>query len=249
MDGETVERADIVDTTAVVDSAGVDGRSGGQEVEDKDIDQSKETVYVSNLNEKVSVNRLREELERVFKTYGSIIQITAHKNLKMKGQAFITFEDKSASQAAIEGLQDHQLLGKAMRVAYAKNNSDNYYHMILKDDNAVEIRKQLKAKANEQEDGKNKIKKPQAKKLQAWKAIPPNKILLIQNLGSETANSDLLEFFEAYNGFINSRLVKVRNLSFIEFENEALATRCLEDLSKEKLAQFGPDALVTYAKK
>mmetsp|Transcript_4179 Transcript_4179/g.4595 ORF Transcript_4179/g.4595 Transcript_4179/m.4595 type:complete len:260 (-) Transcript_4179:290-1069(-) len=207
-----------------------------------------ETVYVNNLNDKVSLNKLKGELENVFQKYGKIIQITAHKNLKMKGQAFITYENKAASRAAIEALQKYEIFGKPIHVEYAKGNSDNYYRDILKDEETIEIRKQLKTKANEQAQAKG-VKKPGVNKAQTWKAIPPNKILLIQNLKPETINGDLLEFFEAYGGFIHSRLVKARNLSFIEFENEASATSCLEDLTKEKLEQFGTDAFVTYAKK
>ncbi|CUM57262.1 RNA recognition motif RRM, RBD, or RNP domain-containing protein [Debaryomyces fabryi] len=207
-----------------------------------------ETVYVNNLNDKVSLNKIKGELENVFQKYGKIIQITAHKNLKMKGQAFVTFENKAASRAAIDGLQEHEMFGRPIHVEYAKGNSDNYYRDILKDEEAIEIRKQLKLKTNEQAAAKG-VKKPGVKKVQTWKAIPPNKILLIQSLKPETTNGDLLEFFEAYGGFIHSRLVKARNLSFIEFENEASATSCLEDLTKEKLEQFGSDALVTYAKK
>lgn len=230
----------------------VDGTGAGGVTNDDGTNDagSTETVYVNNLNDKVSVNKLKRELESLFQKYGKIIQITAHKNLKMKGQAFVTFENKTASEAAIHGLQEHELFGKPMHVEYARSNSDNYYRDILKDEEAIEIRKQLKIKANEQAAGEAKgVKKLGVKKEQTWKAIPPNKILLIQNLKPEITNGDLLEFFEAYGGFINSRLVKVRNLSFIEFENETSATSCLEDLTKEKLEQFGTDALVTYAKK
>lgn len=211
--------------------------------------EAMETVYVNNLNDKVSVSKLKGELETVFKKYGKILQITAHGNLKMKGQAFVTFENKEASQAAIDGIQEHEMFGKTMHVEYAKRNSDNYHRDILKNDEAIEVRKQMKVRANEQAATENKMKKPGVKKAQTWKAIPPNKILLIQNLMQKTTNGDLLEFFEAYGGFINSRLVMVRNLSFLEFENEVSATNCLEDLTKEKLEQFGSDALVTYAKK
>ncbi|CUM57758.1 unnamed protein product [Debaryomyces tyrocola] len=237
-----VEKVDVTGASGATNNDGT--HSGTDDAE------RTETVYVNNLNDKVSVNKLKGELESVFQKYGKIIQITAHKNLKMKGQAFVTFENKTASQAAIHGLQEHELFGKPMHVEYARSNSDNYYRDILKDEEAIEIRKQLKTKANEQAAGEAKgVKKLGVKKAQTWKAIPPNKILLIQNLKPEITNGDLLEFFEAYGGFINSRLVKVRNLSFIEFENEASATTCLDDLTKERLEQFGTDALVTYAKK
>ena len=84
----------------------VDGTGTGGATNDGTNDaESTETVYVNNLNDKVSVNKLKGELESVFQKYGKIIQITAHKNLKMKGQAFVTFENKTASEAAIHGLQ------------------------------------------------------------------------------------------------------------------------------------------------
>lgn len=210
--------------------------------------EPRETIYVNNLKEKVSLNRLKGELQEVFAKYGTIIQLTAHRNLKMKGQAFITYEDKESSRAAMESLQDHDLLGKKVRIAYARANSDNYHRDVLKDDEAIEARKLLKAQAQKDADAKG-VTKPGAKKTQSWKAIPPNKILLIQNLGPEVTNNELLDFFEEFGGFINSRLVKARRLSFIEFENEASATGCLEAMTHDQLVKFGEEAIVTYAKK
>ena len=145
---------------------GAGGATNDDETNDgTDDGEGTETVYVNNLNDKVSVNKLKGELESLFRKYGKIIQITAHKNLKMKGQAFVTFENKTASRAAIQGLQEHELFGKPMHVEYARSNSDNYYRDILKDEEAIEIRKQLKVKANEQAAGEAKgVKKLGVKK-------------------------------------------------------------------------------------
>lgn len=207
-----------------------------------------ETIYVNNLNDKVPLSKLKAELQVVFQKYGTIVQLTAHRNLKMKGQAFITYENKESSRAAMEKLQDHELFGKKVRVSYAKANSDNYHRDILKDDEAIEARKQLKAKAQTDTAARG-VKKPGTKKVESWKSIPPNKILLIQNLGPQVANSELLDFFEGFGGFINSRLVKARSLSFIEFENEVSATGCLEAMTPDRLKNFGDEAILTYAKK
>ena len=82
-----------------------------------------ETLYIRNLNEKVSVNTLRRLLESIFAKFGEVLQITANKNIKMKGQAFVTFANKLQSAAAMEKLQLYELFQKPIEISYAKNIS------------------------------------------------------------------------------------------------------------------------------
>lgn len=54
-------------------------------------------------------------------------------------------------------------------------------------------------------------------------ANPPNKILLVQNLPSGVSNSEVVDLFRD-EGFVEVRLVGVRNLAFVEYETISNAT-------------------------
>ena len=97
----------------------------------------------------------------------------------------------------------------------------------------------------------SKLKTKTKKKLDMlneWKELPPNHILLLQNINKF---DELEEFFNDFNGFENIRVVKVKNLAFIEFENEEMATNCLEQVKDDQLIKFGPEdeVLLSFAKK
>lgn len=220
-----------------------------------------ETLYIRNLNEKVSVNTLRRLLESIFAKFGDVLQITANKNIKMKGQAFVTFANKLQSAEAMEKLQLYELFQKPIEISYAKTNSDQYFIAVQKDPETVEKRKNEKAKrelknlsikrkAQDDEPEFAAPPEPTKKKIKIedWKLLPPNNVLLLQNTTVEL-NHALQAFFESFPGFINTRFVKARNLSFVEFESEELSTKCLQDTTKEDLLKLGPEAVLTYAKK
>ncbi|CAH2350818.1 putative U1 small nuclear ribonucleoprotein Usp102p [[Candida] railenensis] len=238
-----------------------------------------ETLYLRNLNEKISINKLKAKLQSLFSTYGAITQITAHKNLKMKGQAFITYESTENAKNALNKLQNFIIFEKPVHIQFSKSNSDNLYKLKAEEgqetDEIVEIkqrkekkieREQLKKKRTNIEVDKTNIEgtspytksstpatfEPETKrvKIEDWKSLPPNSVLLIQNLPSTTTKESLDSVFESTKGFINIRFVKIRNLAFIEFDNEALSTEVLRTFDSDLLSEkFSPETILTYAKK
>jgi len=82
------------------------------------------TLYVNNLNGKVKKQLLRKTLYNLFVTYGRVLGIIAIKGVKMRGQAFIVFDDIQNSTVALRSLQGVSFFGKPMRIAYAKRDSD-----------------------------------------------------------------------------------------------------------------------------
>ncbi|ODV79219.1 uncharacterized protein CANTADRAFT_250583 [Suhomyces tanzawaensis NRRL Y-17324] len=219
-------------------------------------DLVRETLYVNNLNDRVSTTKLKDALSQLFEKYGKIVQITAHSNLKMKGQAFITFENNEASSLAQKELDSHELFSKKMRVRFARSNSDNYHITVTGNTAPVEDRKKTKEEVLKKRKLETKPKRSAAstatkkRKVQDFNLLPPHKILLLQNIGSQVEPSQLNEFFEKHSGFINVRSVKVRNLAFIEYDSEPLATSALDSIDQEELkGLFGEAVLLTYAKK
>ena len=82
------------------------------------------TLYVNNLNGKVKKQLLRKSLYNLFVTYGRVMGVIAIKGVKMRGQAFIVFDDIQNSTAALRSLQGVVFFEKPMRLSYAKRDSD-----------------------------------------------------------------------------------------------------------------------------
>lgn len=222
-----------------------------------------ETVYVNNLNDRVSLTKQREKLLSLFSKHGEIIQITLHKNLKMKGQAFITFKTPAEAERAISRVAGVKVFSKAINVTFAKSRSDAFYAKIdtanveqistrkrVKEE-MEEKRKKAKLEALVQTDKITPVSAPKKKaSARAWSNVPPNSILLLQNLPKGILQKLLEDIFAKYAGFVRVRLISARNLSFVDFEDEAFSTKCLEDVGKEGLRdQLGEDFVFSYAKR
>jgi len=82
------------------------------------------TIYVNNLNGKIKKQQLRKSLYNLFVTYGRVVAVIAMKGVKMRGQAFIVFDDVQNSTAALRSLQGVVFYDKPMRLSYAKRDSD-----------------------------------------------------------------------------------------------------------------------------
>ncbi|EGR29728.1 u1 small nuclear ribonucleoprotein a, putative [Ichthyophthirius multifiliis] len=83
---------------------------------EKELIPPNNTLYVNNLNENVKINELIPELKRIFEEFGDVIQIKAKRNIKMRGQAFITFQDIPTAEKALENCQGRKLYGKQMEL-------------------------------------------------------------------------------------------------------------------------------------
>ena len=76
--------------------------------------QAIQTLYVTNLNDKINKQDLRMALYTLFTTYGTVLDVVALKTMKMRGQAHIVFRDVNSAGAAMRALQGFNLLGKDM---------------------------------------------------------------------------------------------------------------------------------------
>jgi RNA recognition motif-containing protein len=85
------------------------------------------TLYVSNLNEKLSVSKLLRVVLPLFDYYGKVerYSIDPEKSVKRRGQMFITFRNEKAAERAMVALQGRVVEGKEMRIAIAKEPTRN----------------------------------------------------------------------------------------------------------------------------
>lgn len=82
------------------------------------------TIYVNNLNERVKIPELKKCLYAIFSKFGKIIDIVAAKNLRMRGQAFIIFDQSDSAAQALTSMQSFPLYDKPLRIQFAKSDSD-----------------------------------------------------------------------------------------------------------------------------
>jgi U2 small nuclear ribonucleoprotein B'' len=57
---------------------------------------------------------MKQTLRALFKNYGEVLDVVAHANLRMRGQAFVSFPDVEAAQNAQREVKGFPLYGKPM---------------------------------------------------------------------------------------------------------------------------------------
>ncbi|KAF1982365.1 hypothetical protein K402DRAFT_363047 [Aulographum hederae CBS 113979] len=82
-----------------------------------------QTLYLTNLNEKIPKDHLRRSLYYLFCTYGTVLDVVALKSPKMRGSAHVTFRDTPASVQAMRSLQGTEIFGREMKIAYSKSRA------------------------------------------------------------------------------------------------------------------------------
>ncbi|CAD1812245.1 unnamed protein product [Candida parapsilosis] len=223
----------------------------------------KQTIYINNINDKVSIDKVKSVLATLLSQHKPT-NISLAKTLKLKGQAFVTFETIDDASKAIESLNNQEVFSKRISVTFARSESD-----VLLDKNELkQIRKirheEHKIKKQSQAKNKNKTKlsksvldkttstKKNQVDVDSWKNLPPNRILLLQNISASLpiTKETIDSYFQDYAGFEMARYVSVRHLSFIEFENEDVAQNCLQSVNEDDIkSKFGNDIVFSYAKK
>ncbi|RAL08683.1 U2 snRNP complex subunit MSL1 [Aspergillus homomorphus CBS 101889] len=83
-----------------------------------------QTLYCTNLPDKLRKHDLRLSLYMLFSTYGTVLDVVALKTEKMRGQAHIVFKDVQTSTQAMRALQGFEFFGKQMKIVYARGTSD-----------------------------------------------------------------------------------------------------------------------------
>jgi len=193
------------------------------------------TIYINNLNEKIKKDDLKKSLYAIFTQFGQILDIVAMKTLKMRGQAFVIFKEISSATNALRSMQGFPFYDKPMRINYSKSDSD----MIAKIKGTFQERpKKTPAEL------KKKSKKPKAGAAAGGAVAnqggvdnaPPNQILFLTNLPTETNEMMLSMLFNQFPGFKEVRLVPGRHdIAFVEFESEMQSAAARDALQGFKI--------------
>lgn len=209
------------------------------------------TIYISNMNEKVKIDELKQSLYQLFSQYGDIMEIHARKSFRMKGQAFIVFRETSSATQAKNMLNGFPLFGKQIRINYSKNVSDiiskssssqkdklqlDQQRRKRREEEYQEIRRKTAVKGVPGE--KSKKENFKNENMFVNKMMPshdmgsiPNNTLFVDSLPSDITEPILRSVFSKYGGFREVRLFEGKGIAFVEYDSEISAGGALLGLN------------------
>jgi len=225
------------------------------------------TLYVNNLCEKLNRDELVKALKHVFGQFGKIVDVIAYNKIRAaKGQAFIVFDNVESATKALQEMNNFLFYHKPLRVSYAKTKSD----VIAKRDGSYKPRPpkrkkgdvkdgKVKFKMGDTKDGVQVDKKPDVKaetnkartnEQQQQKSVttlPPNRILLIQNLPKEATENMVAMLFQASSGFQKVSLIPgYAGFAYVEYKDQQLATEAMNSLQGFKITADN-QLVITFA--
>lgn len=75
---------------------------------------------------------MKQSLKTLFKQYGRVLDVVAHKSIRMRGQAFVTLDSKDAAVKAVKEVQAFPLYGKPMvRRSFTTRGDRKRFHPAL----------------------------------------------------------------------------------------------------------------------
>jgi U2 small nuclear ribonucleoprotein B'' len=212
-----------------------------------------ETLYVRNLDDKIKEPRLKESLYGIFSSHGKVLQVLLMKAHRLRGQAWVTFEDVPSASAALRALDGTMHFGKAMNVQFAREKND----LIRMREPNAKPREKRKREEKEKKDKQRPLDK-EANKTKAAPVHPnhhssapvlPHKILFLQDVPEICNQEALSTLFKQYHGFKEVRMVPgKKGLAFVEYFDEVQASIALQGLNGFKLSA-DERLKVSFAKK
>ncbi|KAI8909453.1 hypothetical protein DFJ77DRAFT_472557 [Powellomyces hirtus] len=217
-----------------------------------------QTLYIRNLPETKAQKSLENALRAIFSQFGEILDIRMKTNIKLRGQAFVTFKEVEPATKALKEIQGFPLSGRPMDVQYARSRSDKVAE--LDGPEALEEYKQKRVADKLRQEQEPAQVDPAAVAAvygpgyyygaaMPEDLLPPNSILFVQNLPTETTEQVLAALFQQFQGFKEVRLVPGKSdIAFVEYESEVQAGTAKQSLNGFKITPE-KEIKVTYAKK
>ncbi|KIK35902.1 hypothetical protein CY34DRAFT_811801 [Suillus luteus UH-Slu-Lm8-n1] len=226
-----------------------------------------ETLYIQNLNEKVKIDVLKASLRGLFKSYGEVLDVVAHSNLRMRGQAFVSFASPEIAQKAMKEVRGFPLYSKPMQITFARTRSD----AVVKRLDATNLEQHTSKRAEQKR--RTRYSNPLKQKFKAKRMaaeidgaaaapaarrpnvqmpdeyLPPNKILFLQNLPESVTKDQLMALFSQYPNLHEVRLIPTKkDIAFVEYMDEGSAGVAKDALHNYKLD--GENKIkITFARK
>lgn len=225
------------------------------------------TIYIRNLPDKLNKTRLRLLLHALLSTYGNVIGIVAEKTMKLRGQAFVTFEHQSSATIAVRKLHATNFMGRQISITYAKAITDRH-----------DSSKQLELAQPRADSATRKpAREPQNRYRGAVQAVQgvsaadeppsqldtpvlPNSVLFVENLPDKVDGEEgdksvtvavaLTDLFARFAGFMEVRAVPGKEgIAFVEFDSEQNSAIAMSGLQGHPLGTHSQSMRVSFAKK
>lgn len=226
-----------------------------------------ETLYIQNLNERIKIPVMKQTLKALFGHYGEVLDVVAHKNLRMRGQAFVSFPSAEMAKKAQREVNRFPLYSKPLQISFARTRSDAVVNKLdqssLDEHKAARLehkrktrysnplKKKFKAKRLALEvDGTSAAPAPRRPAIQMPdEYLPPNKILFLQNLPETVTKEQLMSLFSQYPNLHEVRLIPTKkDIAFVEFMDEGSSSVAKDALHNYKLD--GENKIkITFARK
>jgi len=220
------------------------------------------TVYVKNIDDKLSKGVLTKNLYLFFSQFGNILEIHAIQTKKLRGQAWVVYDSLAGATKAMRVGQDIEFFGNKLRISYARKKSDTIAQMDgsyvpkkrNKTDNLAAALEQMnkasqapikrKLPPQQQNAGANRA----ARKEAVVDTSAPNRILFVENLPAKCSTMMLAILFKQYPGYREARLVTGKpGIAFVEFESISQAGQAKESLQGFKITPTNP-MKITFAR-
>ncbi|KAK0554790.1 hypothetical protein OC845_000612 [Tilletia horrida] len=240
-------------------------------------ENASETVYVRNLNEKVRLPILKETLTNLFSLYGDVLSVTAHSNLRMRGQAFIALDNKAAANKAVkEQLAFAKTLSDSVVAAKAVKTKREDGEETEAEAGVVSLEEHKKQRLEKKKETRSEWRKKRLeRKLADGRAaagetdgqaaataaaqrrqnvqlpdeyVPPNKILFLQNIAAKVTKDDLDTMFSAFSNLVEVRTIPGKSdIAFVEFTDIPSSAAARERLNGHAFPD-GTKLKITYAR-
>lgn len=185
-----------------------------------------ETLYISNLNERVPLPQLKTELLSLCNEFGPVRDIVARKSLRKRGQAFVIFDSVNDASRALPILQDREWHSKPMRAVYARTKSDLHVS-----EEKLKVRKQKRALSRSRKESQSPC--IEQKESVTTSRVPeergePNNVLFLEQIPDSVTPGALEETFRSIPGFREARMFAIKHVGFVEFESVDAAAIALD---------------------
>lgn len=206
-----------------------------------------QTVYLSNLPDKLSKDKLRRQLFNLLSRFGPVLDICIKKTKQTRGQAWAVFSTVESATRSISALQRYPFFGKEMRLDFAKENADVVAKL---QGEFVQKKREPKPKATAVEatavavEGGESQPPPKRARVDEGDASgggghdsnnPPGPLLKTDNLPAETTSQQLEDLFARYEGFLEVRLAQGKFVAFVEYKTVDQAQVAREGLKGHQL--------------
>jgi len=213
-----------------------------------------ETLYIQNLNETVKIDIIKTTLRNLFKQYGPVLDVVAHRNIRMRGQAFVSFDSVETAYKALKEVKGFPLYAKPIQISFAKTRSDAVVKKAASD--TFDSHKASRLEHKKKQRWNNPHKRKARAKHNAGQAegaalsaqpkrpvvqmpdeyLPPNRILFLQNLPATATKAALTDLFSQYPNLSEVRMIPTKkDIAFIEYADEASSTAAKDALHNYKL--------------